>query len=136
MHLLSISKVDSSEERVVLRTGFARLVLVQEHRRASHFQAELLDALFIVHRQQEGLAALVRLHRGQDGKVLREGITWQDGSDGGSDGRERERERKVIKSSNTSSSQEECVGDVAIVSLFYETDCDLCCQEGVLCLYC
>ena len=55
------------------------MVLVQEDGRAAHFQSELLDALFVVHRQQEGLAALLRLHCSQDGKVLRERITWQVG---------------------------------------------------------
>lgn len=92
MHILSVSYVDSSEEGVVLRAGFACVVLVQEHGRSAHFQSELLDALFIVHRQQEGLAALLRLHCGQDGKVLREHITWQNGRFVG------QRERKVLES--------------------------------------
>lgn len=79
VHLLSVGEVDPSEERIVLGAGFACVILVQEHRRAAHFQSELLDALFVVHRQQEGLAALLRLHCSQDGKVLREHITWQVG---------------------------------------------------------
>lgn len=75
MHLLSVSQVDSSEERVVLWAGFACLVLVEEYGGSAHFQSELLDALLIVHRQQEGLAALLGFYCGQDGEILREGIT-------------------------------------------------------------
>lgn len=69
--LLSVRQVDPSEERVVLRARFAKVILVQEDRRASHLQTELLDALFIIHRQQEGLTAFLWLHRRQDGEVLR-----------------------------------------------------------------
>lgn len=74
-HLLSVGQVDASEEGIVLRAGFARVVLVQEHWGTTHLQSQLLDALFIVQRQQEGLTALLRLHRGHDGEVLRESIT-------------------------------------------------------------
>lgn len=82
-NVLPVSKVDPSEQGIVLRAGSASVVLIQEHRRTAHFQAQLLDALFIVDRQQEGLATLLWFHRSQDGKVLREGITWQ--KDGGLD---------------------------------------------------
>lgn len=83
MHLLSICKVDPSEERVVLRAGFACVVLVQKDRGASHLQSQLLDALLIVNGQQEGLAALCGLHGRQDGEVLRERVTWSETGSGG-----------------------------------------------------
>lgn len=72
IHLLSVRQVDPSEERVVLWAGFTHVILVQEDRRAAHLQSELLDALLIINRQQEGLTALLRLHRRQDREVLRE----------------------------------------------------------------
>lgn len=75
-HLLSVGKVDPSEERVVLRAGFACVVLVQKDGGASHLQSELLDALLVVNGQQEGLAALLGLDCRQDGEVLWERITW------------------------------------------------------------
>lgn len=75
VHVLSVGKVDPSEERVVLRAGFASVVLIQKDRGASHLQSKLLDALLIVNGQQEGLAALPGLHCRQDGKVLRERVT-------------------------------------------------------------
>lgn len=75
-HLLSVGKVDPSEEWVVLGAGFACVVLVQKDGGASHLQSELLDALLVVNGQQEGLAALLGLDCRQDGEVLWERITW------------------------------------------------------------
>lgn len=73
---LSVSQVDPSEKRVVLWLWFACVVLVEEYGGSPHFQSELLDALLIVHGQQEGLAVLLGFYCGQDGEILREGITW------------------------------------------------------------
>ena len=76
MNVLPVGQIDPSEEGVVLRAGFPRVVLVQEDGRAPHLQAQLLDALLIVHRHKEGLAALLGPDGGQDGEVLGEHITW------------------------------------------------------------
>lgn len=70
--VLPVNQVESSEQGVVLRGGPAALVLVQEDGRASHLHAQLLDALLVVDRQQEGLEAWFGTNRGQDGEVLRE----------------------------------------------------------------
>ncbi len=70
-HILSVSKVESTEQRVVLRGWLASLILIQEDRWASHFHAQLLDSLLVVNGQQEGLEAGLGAHCGQDGEVLR-----------------------------------------------------------------
>lgn len=70
--VLSVSKVESTEQRVVLRSWLASLILIQEDRWASHFHAQLLDSLLVVNGQQEGLEAGLGAHCGQDGEVLRE----------------------------------------------------------------
>lgn len=68
--LLSISEVESTEQRVVLRRWLAGLILIQEDRRTSHLHTQLLDSLLIVNGQQEGLEAGFGAHCGQDGEVL------------------------------------------------------------------
>lgn len=54
-HSLPVSQVDRAEQGVFLRGRFSVLVLVQEDGRAAHLHAQLLDALLVVHGQQEGL---------------------------------------------------------------------------------
>lgn len=73
--VLSVSEVESTEQRVVVRGRFAILILIQEDRWASELHTELLDSLFIINRQQKGLEAGLGAHCGQDGKVLRENMT-------------------------------------------------------------
>lgn len=48
------------------------LVLIQEDGATAHLHAELLDALLVVHGQQEGLEASLRLDSEQDGEIFRE----------------------------------------------------------------
>lgn len=76
-HLLAVSKVDRAEQGVLLRGGLAMLVLVQEDRGAAYLHAQLLDALLVVHREQEGLEARLGLNGEQDGEVLGEHSTWR-----------------------------------------------------------
>lgn len=52
------------------------LVLVQEDRRASNLNTQLLDALLIVHGQQEGLDAGLGFDGHEDGEILREDSSW------------------------------------------------------------
>lgn len=73
--VLSVSKVESTEQRVVLWGRLAGLILIQEDRWASHLHAQLLDSLLVVNRQQEGLEAGLGAHCGQDGEVLRKNTT-------------------------------------------------------------
>ncbi len=73
--VLSVSKVESTEQRVVFRGWLAGLILVQEDRWASHFHAQLLDSLLVVNGQQEGLEARLGANCGQDGEVLRKNTT-------------------------------------------------------------
>lgn len=51
------------------------LVLVKEDRGAAHLHAELLDALLVVHGQQEGLEAGLWLDGKQDGEIF-----WENSS--------------------------------------------------------
>lgn len=67
---LAISQVDASEQWVVLRGRLAVLVLVQENRRASHFNAKLLDTLLAVDGEEEGLETRLCLNQSHDGEVL------------------------------------------------------------------
>lgn len=46
------------------------LVLVQEDGGTAHLHAKLLDALLVVHRQQEGLEASLGLDGKQDGEIF------------------------------------------------------------------
>lgn len=69
---LAISQINVSEQRIVLGGWLAILVLIQEDRWASHFDAELLDALLTVDGQEEGLESSLGLDQGHDGKVFRE----------------------------------------------------------------
>lgn len=75
--ILSVSKVEVTEQRVVLRVWLASLILIQEDRRASHFHAQLLDSLTVVNGQQEGLEAEFGAHCGQDGEVLRKNTFYK-----------------------------------------------------------
>ncbi|TNN88412.1 hypothetical protein EYF80_001194 [Liparis tanakae] len=61
------NKVDGAEEGVLLRGRLAMLVLIQEDGGTAHLHAELLDALLVVHGQQEGLEASLWL----DGELLK-----------------------------------------------------------------
>lgn len=72
VHLLAISKVDGAEEGVLLRGGLAVLILVQEDGATAHLHTQLLDALLVVHGQQEGLEASLGLDGEHDGEILRE----------------------------------------------------------------
>lgn len=76
-HLLSVSKVDGAEEGVVLWGGLAMLVLEQEDGGTAHLHAELLDALLVVHGQQEGLEAMIGLDGKQDGEIFWENSPWR-----------------------------------------------------------
>ena len=71
-HLLAVSKVDGAEQGVLLGGRLAMLVLVQEDGSAAHLHAELLDALLVVHGQQEGLEASLGLDGKQDGEIFGE----------------------------------------------------------------
>lgn len=71
LDVLSVSKVESTEQRVVLWRRLASLILIQEDRWTSHFHAQLLDSLLVVKGQQEGLEAWLGAHCGQNGEVLR-----------------------------------------------------------------
>lgn len=76
-HLLAVSKVDGAEEGVLLRGRLAMLVLIQEDWGTAHLHAELLDALLVVHGQQEGLEASLWLDGKQDGEIFRENSSWR-----------------------------------------------------------
>lgn len=69
-HLLAVSQVDGAEEGVLLRGGPPVLILVQEDGAAAHLHAQLLEALLVVHGQQEGLEAGLGLDGKHDGEVL------------------------------------------------------------------
>ena len=46
------------------------LVLIQKDGGTAHLHTELLDALLVVHRQQEGLEASLGLDGKQDGEIF------------------------------------------------------------------
>lgn len=58
------------EQRVLVRRGFAVLVFVQEDGAAAHLYAQLLNALVVVHGQQEGLEACFGLDGKHDGEIF------------------------------------------------------------------
>lgn len=74
MDLLSVGQVDSSEERVVLGSGFSLMILIEEDGRAAHLDAQLLHALLVINGEQEGLTPFLCSHRRYDGE-----IGWKDG---------------------------------------------------------
>lgn len=76
-HLLAISKVDGAELGVLLRGRLAMLVLIQKDGGTAHLHAELLDALLVVHRQQEGLEASLGLDGKQDREIFWENSSWR-----------------------------------------------------------
>lgn len=63
-HSLSVSKVDLFEDGVLVRAGLAVLVFIQEHRRTSELQSELLDSVGVINGQEETLSAAT----GSDGR--------------------------------------------------------------------
>lgn len=69
-HLLAVSKVDGAEQGVLLRGRLAMLVLIQEDGGTAHLHTELLDALLVVHGQQEGLEASLGLDGKHDGEIF------------------------------------------------------------------
>lgn len=69
-HLLAISQVDGVEQWVLVRRGFTVLVLVQEDGAAAHLYSQLLNALVVVHGQQEGLEACFGLDGKHDGEIF------------------------------------------------------------------
>lgn len=75
VYILPVSKVESTEQRIVLRGWLPSLILIQEDRRASYFHTQLLDSLLIVNGQQERLETGLGAHCGQDGEVLRKNTT-------------------------------------------------------------
>lgn len=77
IHLLAVSKVDGAEQGVLLRGRLAMLVLIQEDGATAHLHAELLDALLVVHGQQEGLEASLGLDSEQDGEIFWEDPPWR-----------------------------------------------------------
>lgn len=74
--LLAISKVDGAEQWVLLRGRLAMLVLIQEDGSTAHLHAELLDALFVVHGEQEGLESGLGLDGKEDGEIFWENSPW------------------------------------------------------------
>lgn len=76
MYVLAVGQVDTLEDGVEVGRGLAVLVLVQEDGRASQLQAQLLNALAVVHREQEALSAPPRPHRRHHREVLREHAVW------------------------------------------------------------
>lgn len=69
-HLLAVSEVDGAKQRVLGWGRLAMLVLIQEDGPTAHLHSELLDALLIVHGEQEGLEASFGLDGKHDGEVF------------------------------------------------------------------
>ena len=76
-HLLAVSKVDGVELGILLWGRLAVLVLIQEDGATAHFHAELLDALLVVHRQQERLVTSLWLDGKHDGEIFWENSPWR-----------------------------------------------------------
>lgn len=74
-HLLAISQVDGVEQGILVCRWFTVLVFVQEDGATAHLYSQLLDALVVVHGQQEGLEACFRLDGKHDGEIF-----WKDSS--------------------------------------------------------
>lgn len=80
-YLLAIGQVDAREEWILFRPRLSCVVLIEEDRGAAQLQPQLLDALLVVNRDQEGLAAFLGFHGSQDGEVLRKIRLWNTGQD-------------------------------------------------------
>lgn len=70
-HSLAIGQVDGVEQGVLVCRRFTVLVFVQEDGAAAHLHSQLLDALLVVHGQQEGLEACFGLDGEHDGEIFR-----------------------------------------------------------------
>lgn len=79
-HLLAISQVDGVEERILVCWWFTMLVFVQEDGAAADLYSKLLDALVVVHGQQEGLEAGFGLDGKHDGEIFWKNSPWKSNS--------------------------------------------------------
>lgn len=76
-HLLAISQVDRVEQGILVCRRFTVLVFVQEYGAAAHLYSQLLDALVVIHGQQEGLEAGFWLDGKHDGEVFWKISLWK-----------------------------------------------------------
>lgn len=77
VHLLAVCEVDGAEDGVLLRGRLAMLILIQEDGTTAHLYTQLLDALLVVHGQQERLEACLGLDGKHDGEILWENSPWR-----------------------------------------------------------